>query len=303
VTTHARSRFLELGALASLANLRYTVRRRIDGARSGRHASRQQGGAGEFVDFRQYAPGEDLRRLDWKVLARTGRSFVRLHQDETTLSTLLVIDASKSMTFAGVQHGGGRLSKLEYAQYLTTALSHIIALGQDQVGLAVIANGLQAFLPPGGTPTHLALLHEEIERVKSNRSVHFASGLGALFRRVQRRGAVLVLSDFLQDDLEETFAALRLFQHYRCELVVLHLVDPDEERLPDGRAFRFESMETTGRADCSPQHVAEQYRRRFENHCAMVRSMALAIGCDYRRVSTGIPYLQTLGGFLIERAG
>lgn len=289
--------------MASLANLRYTVRRRIDGVRSGRHASRQQGGAGEFVDFRQYAPGEDLRRLDWKVLARTGRSFVRLHQDETTLNTLLVIDASKSMTFAGVQRGGGRLSKLEYAQYLTTALSHIIMLGQDQVGLAIIGNGLQAFLPSGGTPIHLALVHEEIERVQPNRSVRFATGLRALFRRVQRRGAVLVLSDFLQDDLEETFAALRLFKHYRCELVVLHLVDPDEERLPDGRAFRFEDMETTNRAHCSPQQVADEYCRRFENHCGMVRSLALAIGCDYRRISTGVPYLQTLGGFLIERAG
>src|SRR6476659_8678624 len=113
-----RSPYLDLQALAGLANMRFTTKHRIEGSYSGRHRSRQQGGAGEFVDFREYTGGEDLRRLDWKVFARTGKAFVRLHQDETNLLCTLAIDASGSMTFG--TRGG---SKLEYAQYLTTALS------------------------------------------------------------------------------------------------------------------------------------------------------------------------------------
>src|SRR5205823_9134781 len=120
-SAQTRSRFLELPALAALAHLRFSTRHRIDGTYTGRHQSRQQGGAGEFVDFREYSAGEDLRRLDWKVLARTGRAYLRLFQDETNLLCTLAIDASGSMNFG--QGTKGRGSKLQYAQYLTTALS------------------------------------------------------------------------------------------------------------------------------------------------------------------------------------
>src|SRR5512134_3820089 len=97
--TSQRSRFLDQQALASLARMRFVTRQQIEGAYSGRHQSRQQGGAGEFVDFREYTAGEDLRRLDWKVLARTGRTYVRLYQDDTNLLCTLVLDVSGSMRF------------------------------------------------------------------------------------------------------------------------------------------------------------------------------------------------------------
>src|SRR5215211_3015287 len=121
--TDGRSRFLDLRALASLAHMRFVTRQQIEGAYSGRHRSKQLGGAAEFVDYREYAPGEDLRRLDWKVLARTQRPVVRLYQDETNLIATIAIDASGSMRFGGKPSG----SKLEYAQYLATGMSHVIS--------------------------------------------------------------------------------------------------------------------------------------------------------------------------------
>ena len=130
-----------------------------------------------------------------------------------------------------------------------------------------------------------------------------AAGLRTLFEQSPRRGVLMLMSDFLMEDLEEVFAALRLFRHRNWEVVVLHLVHPDEERLPDGVAFRFEGMEGEGRVNCSPGEIRAVYRERFAAHLAMVRQLALAGGCDYRRVSTAIPYLSTLGGFLVERAG
>ena len=95
----AGRRFLDLRAMASLEHLRFTTKNRIEGSFGGRHRSRKLGGAGEFVDFRDYSAGEDLRRLDWKVLARTGKTYIRLHQDETNVRGMLVIDSSQSMTF------------------------------------------------------------------------------------------------------------------------------------------------------------------------------------------------------------
>src|SRR5436190_4665080 len=148
-SSQSRSRFLDLRAVAALAHLRFVTRQQIEGSYSGRHRSRQQGGAAEFVDYREYAEGEDLRRLDWKVLARTGRAYTRLYQDETNLVCTVVLDASASMRF------GAGMTKLEYSQYLTTAISHVISRQQDQVGLAVVADGLREYLPPGGTQGHV----------------------------------------------------------------------------------------------------------------------------------------------------
>ncbi len=296
------SRFLDRRALAGLAHMRFTTRHRVEGSYSGRHQSRQQGGAGEFVDFREYSGGEDLRRLDWKVMARTGKAFVRLHQEETNLVCTLAIDGSGSMDFAG-NNATKQGSKLEYAQYLATALSYVIGLGQDQVGLAVLGEKLTEHLPPGGTPQHLSLVIEQIEKIQTQPVAHSAGALRELFERTNRRGVLLFLSDFLMEDIEETFAALRLFRHRGLEVIALHLVHPDEETLPEGGSYRFVGLENEGSLNCSPSEIRAVYQERFSAYTTMVRQMALAAGCDYRRVSTALPYLESLGEFLVERSG
>ena len=303
MSTETKSRFLDLRALVALQHMRFTTRHRIEGAYSGRHQSRQQGGAGEFVDYREYSGAEDLRRLDWKVLARSGKAFIRLHQEETNLLCTLAIDATGSMAFGARSRTDTGGSKLEYAQYLATALSHVISLGQDQVGLAVLDGDLREAIPPGGMASHVALIQEVIEALVTRPAQRMAAGLRGLFERSTRRGVLLLMSDFLVDDLEEMFAALRLFRHRGWEVIILHLVHPDEERLPGGTAYRFEGMEDDGYVSCSPAEIRAAYQERFGAHLATVRQLALAGACDYRRVSTAIPYLATLGGFLVERAG
>lgn len=299
----ANSRFLDLGALTALEHMRFSTRHRVEGNYSGRHRSRQMGGAGEFVDYREYSGGEDLRRLDWKVLARTGRAYVRLHQEETKLLCTLAMDVSESMRFGGFGRPRDAGSKLEYMQYLATALSHIIVHGQDQVGLALLDGTLREVASPGGTPSHLARVHALIEELSTTRGTELAPALRSLFEQSRTRGVLLLLSDFLIDDLEATFAAVRLFHHRGWEVPVLHLVHPDEEQLPEGAAFRFEGMEETLSLACAPADIRTLYRQRFQAHAARVRGLAMAAGCDYRYVSTAVPYLETLGGFLVERVG
>jgi uncharacterized protein (DUF58 family) len=298
MTTATRSRFLDLRGLAALEHMRFTTRQRNEGQFGGRHRSRRQGGAGEFVDFREYSGGEDLRRLDWKVFARTGKAFVRLHQDETNLRVLLAVDASGSMSYG--TRGG---SKLEYAQYLTTALSQVISRSQDQVGIAVLGENVREYLAPGSTPTHVTRVQELIERIEPARSTRMADALRDVFTLSSRRGVLLAISDYLMDDLEEVAAAWRLFRHRNWDVVVLHVVHPEEERLPPGTALRFLDMEGDERIDCSPSELSAAYQQRFDAHLAAVRQLALACSCDYRLLSTAIPYLQTLQSFLVERAG
>jgi hypothetical protein len=169
--------------------------------------------------------------------------------------------------------------------------------------LAVLNGSLQEWLAPGATASHVEHLQQVIEGLETRPSLRMAEGLRELFERCRRRGVLMLTSDFLMEDIEEVFASLRLFRHRGWDIVVLHVVHPDEERLPQGVAFRFEGMENDGRLNCSPAEISAAYRERFTTHLAMVRQLALAGGCDYRRISTAIPYLQTLGGFLVERAG
>jgi uncharacterized protein (DUF58 family) len=297
-------RFLDLRALAALSRLRFAPHQRIDGSFSGKHPSRAQGGAGEFVDYREYASGEDLRRLDWKILARTGRAYIRLCQDETNLVCTLVLDASESMRFGDEPDGrrGGNGSKLEYVQFLASALGHLISRQQDQAGLAVIADSLREFLVPSAAPGHVARMLDFVENLDTTPVTRLGQGLRELYRQLSRRGVLVIMSDFLVDDLDDAFSAIRLFRHRQFEVIVLHIVHPGEERLPEGRAYRFVGLENDGSVDASPHEVREIYQERFEAHMAMVRSMALSTGCDYRRVSTAIPYLQTLIEFLVERS-
>lgn len=299
----AQSRFLDLRALAALEHMRFTTRHRIEGAYSGRHESRQKGGAGEFVDYREYAQGEDLRRLDWKVLARTGKAYIRLYQEETNLLCTLALDTSGSMNFGSAEGQNGSGSKLEYAQYLATALAYVITRGQDQVGLAILGEDLQDSIPPGGTPSHVAHVQETIEQLETRPAQQMAASFRTLFERSSQRGVLLVISDFLMEDLDEVFAALRLFRHRGSEVILIHLVHPEEERLPNGSAFRFLGLENEGRIDCTPDEIRAAYERRFQSHLEAVRLSAMSSGCDYRRVSTAVSYLSTLGGFLVERAG
>ncbi len=302
------SRFLELGALASLQHMRFSTRHRIEGSCSGRHVSRQLGGGGEFAYYREYTPGEDLRRLDWRVMSRTGRAYVKIYHDETNLVCIPAIDISGSMRFGdagSLPRSAGRDggSKLEYAQYFVTALSHLIGFGRDQVGLALVADELKLHLPPGSTNEHLTRVHTAIESIEPSGATELGRSLDQLFQRVGRRGVLLLVSDFLAEDLDAVFKRLRLFRHRGWEVVALHLVHPGEERLPEGTAFRFEGLESEGAVHCSPSEIRELYERNFAAHLAQVRQLSLSAGCDYRLASTAVSYLQTLNKFLVDRTG
>ena len=219
--TETRSRFLDLRALAALEHMRFSTRHRIEGVYSGRHQSRLQGGAGEFVDFREYVEGEDLRRLDWKVLARSGRAYLRLYQDETNLLCTLAIDASGSMLFGTRGRSDAHKSKLEYVQYLATALSHVISRQQDQVGLALLTDKLAEMIAPGSTRGHIMQIQERIENIQTEPITRMADGLRDLFERSPRRGVLMLMSDFLDQDLEAVFASLRLFRYQFWEVILL----------------------------------------------------------------------------------
>ncbi len=236
------------------------------------------------------------------MLERTCRAYLRTYQEETNLNCMMMIDVSNSMRFTEDRSASRHLSKLEYAQFMGTALSHIITQQQDQVGLGLIGGGLVDLVLPGSTPGHAVHIQELIEAIETQDSTDLGKGLSEAFTRLTKRGVMLLFSDFLVHDLEQLFSALRLFRHRHWDIVVLHLVHPLEERLPAGLAFQFVGLEGEEAVDCSPNQIEATYEEKFQAHCELVRSFSLATACDYHRVSTAEPYLGILGKFLVERS-
>jgi uncharacterized protein (DUF58 family) len=296
------SRFFEPQKLSGLEKMRFTTPRRVEGSYSGRHIAKRMGGAGEFVDYREYTPGDDLRRLDWRVMGRMGRAYLKLFQDETDLSCTMVVDVSGSMMQGESPRSSAGISKLEWVQYFTTALSHLIVLSRDAVGLAIINDRLRNYLQPSASYQHRLLLHEHIEHLRATGKSGLSQGLDELILRMRRRGVLLLISDFLVDSIDSLVASVRKFRSRGWEVIVLHVVHPDEERLPDGMAFRFHGLESDGLVDCQLSEVRRDYQDRFARHLAATRAALLGVGCDYHRASTATSYLEVLRTFLVLRS-
>lgn len=301
-TSEGSSRFFDPAALAGMERMRFTTPRRVDGNYSGRHAANSRGGAGEFVDYREYTAGDDLRRLDWKAMARMGRMYLKLFQDETDLSCTMLLDCSGSMAQGAKSEGDLRGSKFEWMQYFSTALSHLIVLGRDAVGLAAVRASLAEYLPPMSSMQHRALVHAQIEALEPDGTTDLAQGLDDLLIRARRRGVLMIVSDFLTDPLDSVVASIRKFRSRGWEVVALHLIHPDEQKLPDGMAFRFLDQEGEGVVNCQLAEVRKEYQRRFEAQAAMIRGALLSVGCDYQRILTSASYLEALRSFLVVRS-
>lgn len=296
------SRYLDSAALTRLERMKFTTRRKVEGAYSGRHVSKRLGGAGEFVDYREYTPGDDLRRVDWKAMARMGRTYLKLFQDETDLSCTFVLDNSGSMLQGAKSPKNHQGSKLEWAQYFSTALSQLIVLQRDAAGLATYVDNKVLVLPPSSSIVQRGVLHQAIGELFPEGETHLDAMLSDLSLRGKQRGVLIILSDFLVDSMEPVLANLRKFRMRGWETVTLHLVHPDEKRLPTGNAFRFVGLEFDGFVNCMTSQVRREYEDRFQKHLEKTRASLLGVGCDYHLISTATSYLDVLRSFLILRS-
>lgn len=293
------SPFLNRAALASLRHLRFSpdARVRPDGNVTGQHRSRRVGGDADFSDFRPYAPGDDLRRLDWQVFARSGRPFIRRHEDEAACRVTLMIDASRSMDF----NAGKGLTKLTYAQHVAAALAEIVLDQHDEVGLSIAGDRDDADLPCARSAKHRTAIQASIRSIQPSPRTTITAALRRLPVASRAIGTLVVISDFLVDDLGLTLAEIRALQASRWSIMLLHLVHPAERWLPEGITCRFEGLEGEDSVTCSPASVEREYANKFETHVTTLRRLALAAGCDHRRVSVSVPWIETVRSYLVPR--
>ena len=298
-TTSGLTGYLDPETASRLGRLDLIARLVVEGFITGLHRSPYHGFSVEFSEHRPYMPGDPLRDLDWKALARTDRLYVKRYEEETNLKACLAVDASGSMAFAG----SGRLSKFRYAACLAAALAYLMLRQRDAVGLALLRGGLQSLVPPRSVGSHLNVLLGQLSGAEPAAETALAPGLHDLAERLSRRGLVVVLSDFL-DDSGEVLGGLRHLRHRGHEVLALQILDPREVDLDFRRSeTRFVDLEDAdgGSIVTQPWHVQESYRAHVESLLDRYRRGCAEAGVDYVLMDTATPFDTALSRYLVRR--
>jgi len=288
---------LDPEVLAKLKGLHLRARRIVEGLTAGMHRSPYRGFSVEFAEHREYAPGDDLRYVDWKVYGRTDKFYLKQYDDETNLICYLVVDVSESMSYRGPN---APLSKLEYAQCLAAALAWLILQHQDAVGLVTYDQQVQDLIPPSSNAARLPDLLATMERARPRQRSDMGGVFRELAQKLKKRGVVLVISDLLDDALR-VLTGLRHLRHRQHDVGVLHLLDPAELHLPFDRPTLFRGLESAPHVMTDPRAIRSAYQAELEHFLKQLRRGCLDNEIDYRLVSTDQPVDVALSAFLAAR--
>jgi len=288
--------FLDSGVIARLAAVPLVSRRPMVGGVSGRHASPHRGSSVEFAEYRKYVPGDDLRRLDWRVYGRTDRHYVKEYEADTNLRCCLVVDSSGSMGY-----GSTGETRLDYARRLAGTLGFLACRQGDAVGISCVGDRVVRHLPPRRNPAHLRLVLDALEQLRPQGPTRLPEVLHELAETVRQRALIVIVSDLFADpeQLAGSFGHLRFRKH---DVAVFHLLDPRELAFDFRRPTRFLDMEGGGPLFADPLEIADRYAAALAAYLGAVQRIMLEQGVDYHRTTLDESSERVLARFLVSRA-
>lgn len=290
----ARPLLLDPAVLARVGGLALVARAVVDGFVAGLHRAPALGTTTEFAEHRGYMPGDDTRRVDWRLYARTDRLHVKEFEAETNTSVVVLLDASRSMAYGGA----GRATKLDYARALAASLLWLAARQHDRVGLATFDSALREFVPPSGR--HLPQALHALERARPLGAGELAGPLARAASHLVRRGVVVVISDLYAEPAAAVDAVRRL-RGAGSEVLLFQVLDPDELEFPFSSPGGFEDSETGATMTVVPAGVRARYRERVRAHVAELGRLARAHRVDHALFDTGQPLDRALFRYLAGR--
>ncbi len=296
-TAPTASPLLDPHTLAGLHGLELRARRIVEGYVAGLHRSPYQGFSNEFAEHREYAPGDDLRYVDWKVFGKRDRFYLKQFEEETNLICYLLLDTSESMQYQGP---GAPLSKLAYGQCAAAALAYLVLHQRDAVGLVTFDQEIRQLIRPSSTPTQLKQLLRVMEETTAARKTRTGPIFHDLAERFARRGIVVVISD-LFDDVDALLAGLKHFRHRRHDVIIFHVLDPAEIDFPFQHVTMFKGLESLGEVVTEPRSLRAAYQQEVQSFLKEVRTGCRARQIDYLTVRTDQPLDTVLSTFLSAR--
>ncbi len=288
-------RYLEPAALARLRNLKLVARSVVEGFISGLHSSPFKGFSSEFAEHREYVSGDNLRHLDWRVVGRTNRYYVKQYEEETNLTAHILLDVSGSMGYSS-----GGLSKFEYACHLAAVLAYLLVRQRDSVGLVLFDERVRLRMPPRSAPQHLNELLKQLENCQPGAPTRVAGVFHDLAETFKRRCLLIIISD-LYDDPEAVLRALHHFRHKKHEVILYHVLDKAELELNLKEACTLVDLEDQSRLPVEPNVVREEYVALVREFLETYRGACTRSRVDYITTDTEVPYDLMLGAYLNKR--
>ena len=289
--------YLDPAVLNKVSKLELRARLVVEGFVSGMHRSPYRGHSVEFAQHREYVPGDDIRFLDWKILGKSDRYYIKEFEEETNLRAYLFADQSESMSYA---HEGG-MSKFDYAATSVAALSYLIQQQSDAVGLSLFNEEVVRTVPPSNTRANLGNLFHSLQEATPTAQTKIGSVLRELATRVHRRGMVMIFSD-LFDEPEDVLLGLREINRRGHDVVVFHVLDRDEVEFPFERMTMFDGLEAMPDLLVDPRSLKDAYLQEINEFQDAIRKGCLAQGIDYVRLLNHQPLDVVLSSYLAARA-
>jgi len=295
---HARARtgsarFIDPVVLSRIGNLELVARSVVDGFISGLHRAPFLGVSIDFAEHRAYMPGDDIRRIDWRVFARTDRFYVKEFEADTNANFSVVLDVSKSMDFA--KDG---ISKLDYARFLAASLTYLCSKQRDRVGLITFDGDVVDIVPPSAK--HLDTVLHTLDRLKPGKQTEFARPMSKVAESLSRRGILLLISD-LYDDPDVVVNAVNLLRLRGNDLIVFQVLDPSEVTFSFHTSTTYEDLETGERIPVVPERLRTEYQQRVQAHLAALQRKFGENDIDYAFFDTSMPLDHALFRFLSKR--
>ena len=288
---------LDPAILARVSGLVVRARMIVEGSITGLHRSPFHGSSVEFAEHREYVPGDDIRHIDWKVFGRSDRFYIKQFEEETNLRVQLVLDASESMNY-----GSGAVTKLDYARTLAASLAYLILGQQDAVGTLVFDEKIRAEAPISQSRSHLQDMVSVLAQESGKDATDIGEVLGRVSDRLKRRCLIILLTD-LFDEPDKILHGLRRLRHAGHDVLVLHVMDPDELEFPFTRMTMFEGMEGMQDQLADPEAVREAYLAEVREFTRTIRRDFRNSGIQYQLADCSRGFDQILREALVKRAG
>ncbi len=289
-------RFLEPAVLAGISSLDLVAKTVVDGFVAGLHRSPDFGFSQEFAEYRAYAPGDDLRHVDWNLFARTERCYLKRYRGETNSQLTILLDASNSMEYTS-----GPPKKMDYARFIAASLFYLAIHNQrDAAGVIVFDEKVRDVVRPSTRPGQLARLFAALERAEPHARTDFARPLHHFQELLHRRGIAIVISDFYEDP-ETIVRTIEPLRYRGNEVVLFHILDPDEIRPVLKSSAILIDLETDQKLEVIPDYAKTSYRAKIDAHIERLRSRTHAAGMDYQLLVTDQPLDAALRSYLALR--
>jgi uncharacterized protein (DUF58 family) len=289
----AGARFVDPKVLARVGNLELLAKTVVDGFINGLHRAPFFGASIDFAEHRQYVAGDDIRRVDWKLWARTDRYYVKQYEADTNTNFTILFDISRSMKFSS-----GGVSKLEYGSFLGACLGYLATRQRDRVGIITFDEDIVTHVPPSAK--HFDMVLHTLDRAKADKPGHLSAPLHKMAEHFKRRGILLLISDFY-DEPDAILDAIKPLKFLGNELIVFHVLDPQEINFDYDEASAFEDLESRDQIPVVPQSFRAQYRALIQEHIAALQTKFSEQRIDYALLNTAEPLDRALFSYLSSR--